>query len=55
MDEAAESFSSEFRAEELLNTAVPEELGPLGHSEGACREDVVEGVQVCVRRGITPG
>ena len=46
--EAAKLLSSKFRVEELLNTAVPEEFCPVGCSEGAGREDVMEGVQVGV-------
>ena len=54
VEEAAKPSSSELRAEEFLNTAVPKELGPVGCSEGACREDVIEGIQVCVCGGIAP-
>ena len=46
--EAAEPLSSEFRAEEVVHTAVPKELGPIGRSEGTGRKDVMEGVQVGV-------
>jgi hypothetical protein len=53
--ETAEPLGSEFRAEEFVHAAVPKELGPEGLSEGAGCEDVVEGVEVCMRGGSWEG
>ena len=55
MKEAAKPLSSEFRAKEVVHAAVPKELGPVGRSEGAGCEDVVEGVKVGVWRRVVPG